>query len=66
MGGASNAEESRDAVRDSGYVGVSFIGSSKRILRRVLAERQILLTPEAKAHIDALPERFKDFILDRS
>ncbi len=37
-------------------------GIEKRVLARVLAEREIVLTPEAKAKLDALPERFIDFV----
>ena len=50
------------AVRDTGWKGVSFIGSEKRILRRVLREAGVVLTPEAQARLDALPGRFLDFI----
>ncbi len=50
------------AIADSGWRGVSFIGSNKRVLRRVLGEKGVILTPEAQARLDALPERFMDFI----
>ncbi len=30
--------------------------------RRVLGEKGVVLTPEAQARLDALPERFMDFI----
>ncbi len=50
------------SIRDSGWRGVSFIGSTKATLARVLGERGITLTPEAQARLDALPERFTDFI----
>ncbi len=39
-----------------------FIGSEKRVLRRVLGEKGVILTAEAQARLDALPERFLDFI----
>ncbi len=39
-----------------------FIGSTKATLRRVLGEKRVVLTPEAQARLDALPERFMDFI----
>ncbi len=50
------------AVADSGWRGVSFIGSEKRVLRRVLGEKGVVLTAEAAALLDALPERFIDFV----
>ncbi len=49
------------AGRNSGYRAVSFVGSSKRVLRRVLGEAGVVLTPEAQARLDALPEQFLDF-----
>ena len=49
------------AVRDTGWRGVSFIGSEKRILRRVIREAGVVLTPEAQVRLDALPETFLDF-----
>ena len=48
--------------RGSGWEGASFIGSEKRVLRRVLGEKGVVLTPEAQARLDALPERFMNFI----
>ncbi len=48
--------------RPLGLRGVSFIGSEKRVLRRVLGEKGVVLTAEAAARLDALPERFMDFI----
>ncbi len=50
------------AVADSGWRAVSFIGSEKRVLRRVLGEKGVVLTAEAAARLDALPERFIDFV----
>ncbi len=29
---------------------------------RVLGEKDVVLTPEAQARLDALPERFTDFV----
>ncbi len=49
-------------IRDSGWREVSFIGSEKRVLRRVLGEAGVVLTPEVQAQLDALPEQFMDFI----
>ena len=51
------------AVRDTGWKAVSFVGSSKRILRRVLGEAGVALTPEAQARLDALPEQFLNFVV---
>ncbi len=50
------------AIADSGWRGVSFVGSNKRVLVRVLGEKGVILTVEAQARLDALPERFLDFI----
>ncbi len=40
----------------------SFIGSEKRVLRRVLGEKGVILTAEAQARLDALPDNFPTFI----
>ena len=50
------------AVRSTGWKGVSFIGGEKRTLRRCLREAGVALTAEAETRLDALPERFLDFI----
>ncbi len=54
------------AIVDSGWRGTDYIGpengSEKRILRRCIAERGVVLTPEAQARLEALPDRFADFI----
>ncbi len=50
------------AIADSGWRGISFIGSEKRILYRCLREKGVVLTAEAQARLDALPEQFADFI----
>ena len=52
------------AVRDTGWRAVSFVGSEKRILRRVIREAGVVLTPEAQARFNALPGKFLDFIAD--
>ena len=44
--------------------GISFVGSDKRVLRRVIREAGVVLTPAAQARLDALPEQFLDFIAD--
>ncbi len=55
-------------LRQRGYAqdglarGFPFIGGTKTTLRRVLGEKGVVLTPEAVARLDALPERFMDFI----
>ncbi len=61
MGGRSAHIEGRSIAR-SGYEAVSFIGSEKRVLRRVLREKAVILTVEAQARVDALPETFRDFL----
>ncbi len=50
------------SIRDSGWRAVSFIGGKKATLVRVLGEKGVVLTPEAVARLDALPERCMDFI----
>ncbi len=44
---------------------VSFVGSDKDILWRVLGEHGVVVTPEAKAAIDAMPHRFVDWLAER-
>ncbi len=51
------------AIADSGWRGVSFVGSTKTTLRRVLREAGVGLTAEAQARLDALPEQFLDFVV---
>ncbi len=43
-----------------------YIGSEKRILWRCIRERRIALTPAAKARLDAMPEKFQDFLVERA
>ena len=45
---------------------VAFIGSTKRVLRRVLREKDVQPTPEATAYLDAMPESFMDWYRLRS
>ena len=52
------------AMRRSGWRAVSFIGSTKTTLRRVLDERGVALAVEAQAQLDALPERFLAFLAE--
>jgi hypothetical protein len=40
---------------------IAFIASEKRILLRVLLEKDVQPTPEAQKNLDALPERFRDW-----
>ena len=49
------------SIADSGWRGTDYIGSEKRILHRCIAERGVVLTPEAEARLDALPDKFMDF-----
>ncbi len=50
------------AIADSGWRGVAFIGGKKATLGRIFREKGIVLTAEAQIRLDALPERFLDFI----
>ena len=52
----------RAGIADSGWRGVAFIGSTKATLACVLDEKRVVLTAEAAARLDALPERFMDFV----
>ncbi len=52
-------------VREPKWRGTDYIGSEKRILRRYIRERGIVLTPEAQARLDAMPERFRDSLIER-
>ena len=45
---------------------VAFIGSTKRVLRRVLREKGIQYTPEAVGYLEAMPESFMDWYRLRS
>ncbi len=49
------------SIRDSGWRGVSFVGGKKATLVRLFREKGIVLTAEAQASFDALPERFLDW-----
>ncbi len=53
----------RSGIAESGWRGVSFVGSTKATLRRVLREAGVGLTAEAQARLDALPEQFLDFVV---
>ncbi len=53
----------RSGIADNGWRGVSFVGSEKRVLHRCICEAGVVLTPEALARLDALPERFRDFVV---
>ena len=50
------------AMRSTGWRAVSFVAGEKRVLPRVLGEHGVVRTPEAQARLDALPERFADFL----
>ena len=56
----SHAE--RGSIRDSGWRGVSFVGGKKATLERLFREKGIVLTAEAEAKFDVLPEQFLDFV----
>ena len=43
--------------------GFSFVGGKKATLLRLFREKGVVLTPEAQARLDALPEQFMDFIV---
>ena len=49
---------------ESRWRAVSFIGSTKRVLHRVLGEKGVVLTAEAQARLDVLPERFMAFLAE--
>ena len=51
----------RAGISDSGWRAVSFIGGKKVTLVRVLGEKGVVLTAEAAARLDALPEQFLNF-----
>ncbi len=51
------------AIADSGWRGVSFVGGKKATLGRIFREKGIVLTAEGQIRLDALPERFMDFIV---
>ncbi len=57
---SSALERAPSSIMD--WRGVSFVGSEKRILRRVIREAGVVLAPEAQARLDALPEQFLDFV----
>lgn len=41
---------------------VAFVATEKRILRRVLCEKGVIPTPEARAALDALPNSFRAWL----
>ena len=51
------ADAQADVARHRHYIGLE-----KCILHRCIAERGIVLTPEAQARLDAMPESFADFL----
>ncbi len=50
------------AMRRTGWKAVSFIGGKNATLARVLGEKGVILTAEAAARLDALPDNFPTFI----
>ena len=57
----SALERAPSSIMD--WRGVSFIAGEKRVLRRCIREAGVVLTPEARARLDALPETFLDFVV---
>ena len=57
-----NKKANKHGVRD--WKSRSFIGSNKDILWRALGEHGVVVTPEAKAAIDAMPHRFLDWLAE--
>ena len=55
----------KKAGTKGGWNPVSFVGSDKDILWRVLGENGVVVTPEAKAAIDTMPHRFLDWLAER-
>ena len=51
----------KPGARNTGYVGVSFIATYKRILLEIIREKGIALTPEAVTKLETLPATFKEF-----
>ena len=58
---APAASSDRSPVRKPTWRGTDYIGLEKHVLHRCIAERGIVLAPEAQARLDALPDRFRDF-----
>ena len=52
---------SKPGAKSSGFRGVSFIATNKRILLEVIQEKGIQLAPELIERLDALPDTFKEF-----
>lgn len=48
------------------WASVAFVGSTKTTLLRVIREKEIKLTDEAIAALDAMPDRFLDWKAGRS
>ena len=59
--GAARPSDS-GAVLKSGWQAVSFVGGKKPTLHRLFREKGIDLTNEAQTRLDALPEKFMDFV----
>jgi len=45
---------------------IAFVGSEKRVLQRVLAEKGAVISPEALAAVGRLPDRFRDWLKEQS
>ncbi len=59
---AGSPGRNRYGIHESGWPGVSFVGCRKATLGRLFREKGIVLTAEARARFDMLPEQFLDFI----
>ncbi len=44
------------------WAAVSFVGSNKDVLLRVLREKGAEIDPAARAHIDSMPEAFREWV----
>ncbi len=52
------------AIADTGWRGVSFVGSKKTTLGRIFSEEGNNLTAEAQTRFDALPDQFLTFLAE--
>ena len=61
---AGSPGRNRSGIRESGWRGVSFVGSKKATLERIFREKDINLTAEALTRFDALPDQFLVFLAE--
>ncbi len=62
---AGSPGRNRYGIHESGWRGVSFVGCRKATLGRLFREKGIVLTAEARARFDALPNQFLVFLADQ-